>query len=74
MGRNLLDGDLTADNIDTAKVEKGVDPIETLRRIGREWLQYRTPCACSTNEACSVCEIDYLLEEMFRLPENRVTQ
>lgn len=70
MGRNLLADNLTCENIDDAKFTKKVDPIDTLRRIGMEWLAIRTKCKCKTNEACSVCEIDYLLEEAFEIEED----
>ena len=69
MGRQLLSNDLTADNIDEADFYPKVDPIDTLRRIGKEWLATRVPCKCGSNSSCSICEIDYLLEEAFRLPE-----
>lgn len=65
MGRNLLSNDLTAENIADAKLRRGVDPVDTLRRIAREWLANRTKCRCGSNEACWICEIDYLLEEAF---------
>ena len=69
MGRELLTGDLTADNIADARFCKEVDAVDTLRRIGKEWLAIRKKCNCGSNAACSICEIDYLLEEAFRLPE-----
>jgi hypothetical protein len=65
MGKDLLTNDLTPDNIDYAKFLKQVDPIDTLRRIGREWLSLDLGCGCSSNEGCSICEIHYLLEEAF---------
>lgn len=68
MGRDLMAGELTADNIDEAIFYREVDPVDTLRRIGKEWLAIREKCNCGSNAACSVCEIDYLLEEAFRLP------
>lgn len=70
MGRELLTDQLTTDNIDDARFYDEVDPVDTLRRIGREWLAIRKKCTCGSNSACSVCEIDYLLEEAFRLPED----
>lgn len=69
MGRELLTDQLTADNIDDAKFYEKVDPVDTLRRIGKEWLAIREKCTCGSNAACSICEIDYLLDEAFRLPE-----
>lgn len=65
MGRDLLTNDLTPDNIDNAKVSKQVDLVDTLRRIGREWLSISPGCGCDSNEGCSICEIHYLLEEAF---------
>lgn len=70
MGRNLINQDLTADNIDDAKFSGDVDPVDTLRRIAGEWLTIRVKCDCGQHEACSVCEIDYLLCEAFKLPEH----
>ena len=69
MARNLLANDLTVDNIDDAEFTKEVDPVDTLRRIGKEWKGLRLKCTCRSNQACCVCEIDYLLEEAFALPE-----
>lgn len=69
MGRQLLTDELTAENIDDAKFYDKVDAVDTLRRIGKEWLSMRQKCDCGSNAACSICEIDYLLEEAFRLPE-----
>lgn len=68
MGRELLTCRLTADNIDAAEFYGKVDAVDTLRRIGKEWLSMRGKCDCGSNAACSVCEIDYLLDEAFRLP------
>ena len=67
MGRDLLSEELTAENIDDAKISEHIDPVDTLRRIGREWLATREKCKCGSNTACSICEIDYLLEEAFIL-------
>ena len=70
MGRNLLANDLTAENIADAKLRCGIDPVDTLRRIAREWLANRTKCRCGSNAACWICEIDYLLEEAFEPRED----
>jgi len=74
MGRNLLADNLTCENIDEAKFSKKVDPIDTLRRIGKSWLATRTKCKCGTNAACDICEIDYLLEEAFEVQEDYSVQ
>lgn len=66
----MITDQLTADNIDEAVMCRGIDPEDTLRRIAREWLSHRQKCTCGQHEACSVCEIDYLLDEAFRLPEH----
>lgn len=72
MARELLSGDLTADNIfDAQFVKNHVDPVDTLRRIGAEWLANRLACKCPSNHACWICEIDYLLEEAFRAVGDR---
>ncbi len=68
MGRDLISETLTAENIDDAKLSDQIDPADTLRRIGKEWLAIREKCQCGSNAACSICEIDYLLEEAFRTP------
>jgi hypothetical protein len=67
MGRNLLDNDLSQDNIDDATFTEKVDPVDTLRRIAKEWLSIRETCSCASNQGCPVCEIDYLIEEAFEL-------
>lgn len=69
MARNLLVNDLTVENIDEAEFTNEVDPVDTLRRIGKEWKGLRLQCTCRSHQGCCVCEIDYLLEEAFKLPE-----
>jgi hypothetical protein len=69
MASSLLSYDLTSDNIDDAKLTGKVDLEDTLRRIAKEWLGTRKKCECGSNAACPICEIDYLLEEAFELPE-----
>tara|TARA_R110000868_G_scaffold304813_1_gene565951 strand:- start:128 stop:355 length:228 start_codon:yes stop_codon:yes gene_type:complete len=70
MASSLLKYDLTPDNVDDAKLSGKVDLEDTLRRVAREWLATRKKCECGSNTACSICEIDYLLEEAFELPES----
>ena len=74
MGRDLINQELNADNIDEAKFSGDVDPIDTLQRIAsawlalrRDWLPIQVKCRCGSNEACEICEIDYLLCEAFTL-------
>lgn len=67
MARNLLHNDLTVETIDLAEFSGKVDPIDTLRRIAREWKGIGLQCGCKSNQACPICEIDYLLEEAFEL-------
>ena len=75
MARELVSDTLTPDNINDARfVHEAIDPVDTLRRIGKEWLAIRQKCECKSNEACSVCEIDYLLDEAFRVGECRDTR
>lgn len=69
MGRELITDDLNAENMDDAVFQKQVDPVDTLRRIAKEWFATRQKCKCKSNEACSICEIDYLLDEAFHIPE-----
>lgn len=70
MGRNLLTGDLSAENIDVAVFrKKHVDPVDSLRRIAVAWYAIGKTCSCGTNEACDICEIDYILEEAFDVPQ-----
>jgi hypothetical protein len=69
MCRELLANDLTADNIDEAEFTDAVDPIDTLRRIGTAWHAIGLTCECKSNQACNICEVYYLLEEAFKLPE-----
>jgi hypothetical protein len=69
VARNLLQNDLTVENIDEATFSQKVDAVDTLRRIAKEWLGLRTKCTCRTGQACCVCEIDYLLEEAFEVDD-----
>lgn len=71
MGRDLLANDLTADNIDEAEFTAKIDPVDTLRRIGKAWKAIGQKCECRSNQACNICEIDYLLEEAFTVEESR---
>lgn len=70
MGRELINQELTLNNIDDARLDAGVDPVDTLRRIARAWLSLKITCKCGSNAACDICEIDYLLCEAFRLPSH----
>lgn len=70
MGRELINQELTSENIDDAKFSGNVDPVDTLRRIATEWLAIRKKCDCGQHAACSICEIDYLLCEAFTLPSH----
>jgi hypothetical protein len=69
MGRELITDDLNAENMDDAVFQEQIDPVDTLRRIAKEWFTTRQKCKCGTNAACSICEIDYLLDEAFHIPE-----
>lgn len=60
-----LASDLTIGNIDEAEFTGKVDPINTLRRIGKEWLGLKQTCQCDTGAGCPICEITYLLNEAF---------
>ena len=67
MSRDLLAEDLTVESLVDAKFTEKVDPVDTLRRIAREWKGLRLQCTCRSNQACCICEIDYLLEEAFEV-------
>jgi hypothetical protein len=69
MARNLLVNDLTVENIDDARFTGDVDVVDTLRRIAKAWHAQGHRCGCGSNQACNVCEIDYLLEEAFEISE-----
>jgi hypothetical protein len=62
-----LASDLTIGNIDEAEFNRDIDPIDTLRRIGKEWLGLKQTCQCDANSGCSICEITYLLNEAFEV-------
>lgn len=40
-----------------------IDPTDTLARIAKEYPALGLTCECGEGEACSVCEIQYLLDE-----------
>lgn len=63
----VVNSELTTDNIDAADFLDSVDAVETLRRIGKEWLALRQSCTCVGTAACSICEITYLLNEAFEV-------
>lgn len=58
-------------NVDEAAIDESIDPVDTLKRIAREWLtiDLKCDCECGQNAACSACEITYLLNEFFILEE-----
>jgi hypothetical protein len=60
-----LASDLTIGNIDEAEFNRDIDPVDTLRRIGKEWLGLKQTCQCDANSGCPICEITYLLNEAF---------
>jgi hypothetical protein len=62
-----LASDLTIGNIDEAEFNVNIDPVDTLRRIGKEWLGLKHTCKCDAGAGCSVCEITYLLNEAFEV-------
>ena len=65
---NAIPNKLTADNIDDAEFNPEIDPVDTLKRIGKEWLANHVKCQCPPGIACPTCEIEYLLNEALRLP------
>lgn len=60
-----LASDLTIGNIDEAEFNRDIDPVDTLRRIGKEWLGLGKTCTCKADAGCPICEITYLLNEAF---------
>lgn len=65
MCRELLSNDLSVNNLDEANFTNKVDPVDSLRRIGKAWHAIGLTCRCHSNQACDICEIYYLLEESF---------
>lgn len=63
------DTELTADNLEHARFNPKVDAVDTLRRIATEWLATRKLCTCGKHAACSICEIEHLIDKAFELPE-----
>lgn len=63
------DTELTADNLEHARFNPKVDAVDTLRRIATEWLATRKLCTCGKDAACSICEIEHLIDKAFELPE-----
>lgn len=61
---------LTVDNIDDAWFDKNINAVDSLRRIAGNWMRINLRCVCKPTQACPICEIDYLLDEAFRLPEH----
>lgn len=61
---------LTCENIDEAEYQPEINPIDQLRRIGKAWMAIGLKCECGEPPAaCDVCEIQYLLDEAFQVPE-----
>ena len=70
MCRELLSNDLSVNNLDEARFTDKVDPVDSLRRIGKAWHAIGLTCRCHSNQACDICEIYYLLEEAFEPPKS----
>lgn len=69
MSRDLLTNDLNADNVADAEFTDKVDPVDQLRRIATAWKAIGLTCRCTRNQGCDICEIDYLIEEAFEVPQ-----
>ena len=68
--RELLSNDVSVNNLDEARFTDKVDPVDSLRRIGKAWHAIGLTCRCHSNQACNICEIYYLLEEAFEPPKS----
>lgn len=57
---------LTSDRAELAAAfDAGRAPLlNTLRRIATEFAEIKQPCNCGEREACSWCEIQFLLDEV----------
>ena len=60
-------------NVDETELNPEIDPLDTLRRIGKAWLAIDLTCNCGPlPAACDICEIRYLLEEVLVVPHRFV--
>lgn len=61
---------LTLENIEHATLAPNIDPLDTLQRIATAWLAIGLTCTCEpTPDACDICELQYLLDEVLVIEE-----
>jgi len=57
---------ITEANVDETVLNPAISPLDTLQRVAKEWLSIGLKCRCGNGAACSICEIQLLLEEALK--------